>query len=105
MRNSIKSTYDSRETGPAYHVTYQIGDRTLTFQEPIDDPFVRGIVRVSRWEMLKSLLRWRPLKVCMIVGGHLDRMYDVLELDDNTLIPGSSRRAAFDSHINERLGA
>lgn len=41
QRQSIQPTYDSRETGPRYNVTTQIGDRTIGFQVPTEDPFVR----------------------------------------------------------------
>jgi hypothetical protein len=103
MRNSIRPTYDSRETGPRFHVTTQIGDRTVVFQRPVDDPFVRHAVTLGWPDLLRGLFR-RRLVVTVIVAGDKDIEDDVLELDENTLIPNSTRRAAFDSHINDVLG-
>jgi hypothetical protein len=103
MRQSIQPTYDSRTTGPRYHVTDQIGDRTLTFQRPIDDPFVRHTIHIGWRDLLRGLLR-RKLDVTVIVGGDPEIMYDVLELDDNTLIGGSIRRAEFNAGISRALG-
>ena len=103
MRNSIKATYDSRETGPRYHVTTRINDRTIEFQKRIEDPFVRQRVHVGWPDLLRGLLR-RDLVVEVLVSGDLDVINDVLELDDNQLVPGSTRAAAFRSHINETLG-
>jgi hypothetical protein len=105
MRNSIRATYDSRETGPQYWVTSEIGDRTVCFRQPADDPFVRHTVTVGLWDAVRELLRRRRVEVTVLVGATRDRVDDVLELDGNTLVPGdSTRRAAWDSHINERLG-
>jgi hypothetical protein len=103
MRNSIRPTYDSRETGDRYWVTTEIGDRMLTFRRLIPDPFVRQTVTVGWPDLIRGLLR-RCLVVTVIVGGDKGIVDDVLELDENTLIPNSTRRAAFDSHINEAIG-
>jgi hypothetical protein len=106
VRNSIRATYDGRETGAPYWVTSEIGDRTICFRQPAADPFVRHTVTVGLWDALRELLRHRRIRVTVCVGGEHDRINDVLELDDNTLVPGSStRRAAWNSHINERLGS
>lgn len=104
MRNSIRPTYDSRETGPQYTVTSRVGDRTVCFAQPVDDPFVRHTVSVCLWDAIRELVRRRRVEVTVIVGGTRDRVDDVLELDGNTLVPGSTRRATWDSHIHERLG-
>lgn len=103
-RQSIRATYDSRDTGMPYHVTYRINDRTVTFQEPISDPFVNARLRVHWWDALKAFIRDRHLSVSVIVSGDVERMNDVLELDSDTLIPGSTRQTAFRSHVNETLG-
>jgi hypothetical protein len=105
MRQSIRPTYDSRETGPTYHVTTRIGDRTITFQEPIADPFVRTTIHVGWRDVLRELLRRRRLRITVIVGGDPARIDDVLELDENALVPGSTRQAAFQSHLGERIAA
>ena len=103
MRNSIRATYDSRETGPRYHVTTQVGDRTVGFRVRVPDPFVRHVVTVGWPDLLRGLLR-RRLRVTVIVGGDPDVMNDVLELDSNQLVPDSTRQAAFRAHIGEAIG-
>ena len=102
MRNSIRPTYDSRETGPRYHVTTRVGERTVEFQKRVDDPFVSHRVTIGWPDLLRGLLR-RRLTVDVLVGGDLDAVNDVMELDDNCLVPGSTRQAAFRSHLNEAI--
>lgn len=102
MRRSIQSTYDSRQTGPAYHVTYRMNDKTITFQEPIDDPFIRGRVTIGFLDLLRGLLR-RHIIIEVIVSGDKDRVDDVLELDENALISRSSRRLAFNVQLQNRM--
>lgn len=104
QRQSIRATYDSRNTGPQYHVTTRLGDRTIIFQQPTDDPFVSMTVQISWRDVFRELLHGHRVRVTVMVGGHPDRIADVLELDDNTLTSNSTRRATFDSHINESLG-
>lgn len=102
MRSSVQPTYDSRITGPAYHVTYRVNGKTVTFREPIDDPFIRGRVTVGWLDVLRSLLRG-SLTVEVRVEADVDRMNDVLELDANALLRNSSRRTQFDAQIQEAL--
>jgi len=102
MRRSIQPTYDSRMTGPAYHVTYRVNGKTITFREPIDDPFIRGHVTIGWLDLLRGLLRGQ-ITVEVIVGGERDRVNDVLELDANALVGNSSRRKRFDARIQEVL--
>lgn len=102
LRNSIRSTYDSRETGPRFWVTTYVGGRKITWRRPIADPFVYQTVRIGWPDLLRGLLR-RHLVVNVIVGGDKAIEDDVLELDENYLIPGSTRRAAFNSHIGDAL--
>ena len=99
---SVRPTYDSRDTGPRYHVTTAIDGRTLAFRAPVADPFVRQNVVVGVRDLLRGLLRGRLL-VQITVGGDPDVMNDVLELDENTLIPGRTRHAAFHQSIHEKL--
>jgi hypothetical protein len=102
-RNSIRPTYDSRETGPRYHVTVRIGDETVLFRRRVPDPFVRQSVIID-WRPWKWL-PWprRKVTVTVIVDGDPDVVNDVLELDADTLVPGSTRQAAFRSHLNEAM--
>lgn len=102
-RQSINATYDSRDTGDRFHVTSQIGDRTVEFQRRVPDPFVRTTVSVGVWDALRALLRGRPVEVIVIVGGDREAVNDVLELDYNTLVPGSTRRAEWDRHVHDVL--
>ena len=104
-RQSIRPTFDSRRTGPAYHVTTRVGDHTVSFQQPVDDPFVRTTVVVGWRDAIRELIRHRCVRVTVLVGGDKARVDDVLELDENSLVPNSTRRAAFMSHLNERLAA
>lgn len=93
-RQSIAPTYDSRQTGPRYHVTTRIGDRTVTFEERISDPFVNTTVTVGWPDLLRGLLR-RRLTITVIVGGDRDAVDDVLELDAEWLGGDSTRRDEF----------
>lgn len=105
LTSSVRATYNSVESGPQFHVTTYVGDRNVSFQEPIADPFVRSTVHVGWWDVLRQLARHRSVRVTVVVGGTRERVHDVLELDDQTLIPGRSRHAAFQSAINARLGS
>lgn len=102
LRQSIQPTYDSQETGSRYHVTTRLGDRTIEFQKPLTDPFVRHTVHVGWRDLMKGLLR-RRLSVTVLIGADTDLMDDVLELDANTLIPNSTRRQEWDAGMNKRL--
>lgn len=105
LRASVRATYDSRETGDRYHVTTSINDKTVSFQKRVPDPFVRTTVTVGLRDALAALLRLRPVKVEVVVGGDVEVMNDVLELDDNTLIPGRTRKAAFQQSMHGKLAA
>lgn len=82
-RGAVAPVYDSRETGPRYHVTTRINGETIDFQHPADDPFVRQTVRVARRDMLRCLLRGRRLVVEVLVGADRDVIDAVLALDAN----------------------
>lgn len=104
LKPSVRATYDSAETGPRYHVTTTIADKVIgTFRSPAPDPFVRAAVTVgSRWDLLRGLLRGR-LEVVVTVGADREVMHDVLELDQQTLIAGRTRKAAFDQAMTQHL--
>lgn len=105
-RQSIQPTYDSRDTGPRYNVTTEIGDRTIEFRKPIDDPFVSQTVHIHWRDLVRHLLGLRRfLTVTVRVNGDRDVIEAVLELDANYLgLPGSQRRTAFNQEINDTLG-
>lgn len=102
-RQSIEATYDSQETGDRFHVTTRVGNRTIEFQRRLPDPFARTVVRVGAWDAIRALLRLRPVEVTVIVDGDREVVNDVLELDYNTLVPGSTRRQDWDQHVRDRL--
>jgi len=52
----------------SYHVTTRLGDKTIAFQVPADDPFIRQTVTVGWPDLLRGLLR-RQLTVTVIVGA------------------------------------
>lgn len=103
MKQSIQPTYDSRETGPAYSIRTSVNGVPL---EPsprkLDDPFVRHTVTVDWRDLLRSLFR-RRLVVEILIDGDRERMDDVLELDNNQLIAGRTRRVEFQAGMHERL--
>lgn len=103
LRDSVRATYDSRKTGPQYHVTYRLDGQVLEWQAPIDDPFGRFTVHVGWRDLLRALLR-RRMTVEVLVGGDREVVNDVLELNENALIKGRTREAAFRSHLNEAIG-
>jgi hypothetical protein len=103
LRNSIRATYDSRETGPRYHVTYKVDGKVIEWEKRVDDPFGRFTVHLGWRDLLRGLLR-RSLAVEVLVGGDPEVVNDVLELDDDALVPNSTRRDAFHSHLNEAIG-
>lgn len=103
IRQSIQPTYDSRETGPRYHVTTKIDGHPLDFMAPIDDPFVRQTVTIGWRDLLRGLLR-RRLVVEVSVGGDHDIVEDVFELDDNYLgFSNSTRRQEFNAGLNRAM--
>jgi hypothetical protein len=102
-RASIQPTYDSRETGPRYHVTTRVGGQTIQFEHRIEDPFVRQRVTIG-WQDLLRALRRRRLVVEVLVGGDADVINDVMELDANCLTPNSTRRDEFNAGINDAIG-
>lgn len=93
-RVSIQPTYDGRVTGPRFHVTTRIGDRTIGFEDRVTDPFVNHRVTIGWPDLLRGLLR-RRLEVTVIIGGDRDVVEDVLELDSEWLGGDSTRRDEF----------
>lgn len=71
-----------RRSGPRYKVTTRIGDRTLTFEEPACDPFVRTTVTIGWPDLLRGLLR-RRLVVTVVVKADPATVDNVLALDFN----------------------
>lgn len=103
-RRSIEPTYDSRETGPRYHVTTFVGDRCIEFQKPLSDPFVHHRVFIRWRDLLRGLLYGRII-VAIQVGGDRDITEDVMELDADYLGPNCTRRDEFGVSLGASLRA
>lgn len=78
-------TQRERCAGGRFHVTTRVGDRTLVFRSRVQDPFVRATVHVGTWDILRALLRGRPVEVTVIVGGDRDAVDAVLANEGVTL--------------------
>lgn len=94
MHNSVRATYDSTTTGPRFWVTVLFDDTAVEERKPLPHPFIHYSVKITWWARLASLVQ-RHMSVTVIVGGDTEIMYDVLELDDTTLVPGRTRHAAY----------
>lgn len=67
-----------------FHVTTRVGDKTIAFQQPLDDPFVRHTVWLGWRDLLRGLLH-RELQVTVIVGGDravVDQVLDLAAADE-----------------------
>ncbi|MYW03481.1 hypothetical protein [Streptomyces sp. SID3343] len=62
-----------------YHVTTCIDDRTIAFQHPLADPFVRHSVYLGWRDLLRGLLR-RGLTVTVVIGGDRATVASVMAL-------------------------
>lgn len=76
-----------------YHVTTRLGDRTITFQEPLDDPFVRHDVTIGWRDLLRGLVR-RELLVTVIIDGDPETVRALMNLNTETSTPSACRRSA-----------
>lgn len=79
----MAALYDSRQTGPRYHVTTRVNGQTVQFQHRIEDPFVRQTVTVGWRDILRSLLHRRSLVVEVLVDGDREVIDAVIALDEN----------------------
>lgn len=103
LRLSIASTYDHRKTGDRYSVSSRLGGETICDRKPITDPFVRHRIRIHWWDAIKCLLRHGNITVEVSVDGDAEIVEDVLELDENYIGHGSTRRAEFRAGIERAL--
>jgi hypothetical protein len=103
VRRSIEPTYDREKTGDAYSLEIRENGRRLSVEQ-MPDPFHTTAIRVRGWRNAWRVFRKRYV-VDVIVGADSERVEDVLELDESYLgIPGSTRRADWDRHLNRSLG-
>jgi hypothetical protein len=103
-RDSIRATYDSRQTGPRYRYSTTVGNRVIDYQKPVDDPFIYTAISIGWRDLLAGLMRGRCQVTVNVGGADPEIIEDVLELDENYLGPNCTRRDAFHSHLNEALG-
>lgn len=63
-----------------YDHTIRINNRTLVFQEPIEDPFINATVSIGWWDRVKSLFS-KKFEVTVIVGADRDTIRRIMNLD------------------------
>lgn len=63
-----------------YHVTTRLDDRTIAFEEPLDDPFVNHRVVLGWRDLLRGLLRGE-LMVTVLIGGDRETVNAVMNLN------------------------
>jgi hypothetical protein len=102
-RQSIAPTYDSRETGPGYHVTTWFNGHVIEWEKRLDDPFVHHTATIGWPDLLRSLLRRRAV-VAVSIGAGWDLMEDVLELNADYLGQDCTRRDEFNAGFHEAIG-
>ena len=102
-RQSIRPTYDSRQTGARYWVTSTINGHPVAWRQPADDPFIRHTLHIGWRDLLRSLITRRGMKVEVTVGGDMEVIEDVMELDGNYLGINCTRRDQFNSQVNAAL--
>lgn len=101
-KQSVKSTYDSRKTGYAYHIGSTVNGKTVADKD-IADPFVYHTIHISLLDVLKGLIKG-GITVCVnIRGKNLEIEEDVLELDDNYLSNTRTRRDEFHDKMFKQL--
>lgn len=103
LRLSIAPSYNSDKTGPRFTVSSYLGGEAICLRQPTADPFVTHRVVVHWWDAIKCLLRHGRIEVEVNVGGDSDIMEDVLELDENYIGHGSTRRAEYETSVERAL--
>lgn len=101
-RQSIKPTFDSRKTGPAYYVSTSVNDRHVGTQD-IQDPFANTTVRVGWIDLLRGLLKRGLLVRVMINARDQQLVEDVMELDSNYLSSNSTRRDEWNKELGQKI--
>ena len=104
LRLSIQPTYDHRQTGNRYSVSSWVGDCQVAKRVSIRDPFVRHTIHIHWWNAIKCLLCKGRITVRVQLDGDDDIVNDILELDADYLLQGSTRRVEFKAALETALG-
>ena len=96
-RQSIKPTYDHRETGDRYSVETRVNGRRVGVT-PTRDPFVFHRVTIGWRDRLR-----RRLVVEVLVSGDPEIVDDVMELDADCLTSDSTRRDEWNATVQKAL--
>jgi hypothetical protein len=64
-----------------YHVTTRVNDKTICFEHPLDDPFVRQTVHIGWRDLLRGLMRGK-LMVTVLVNGTREAVREVMDLEN-----------------------
>jgi hypothetical protein len=67
-------------SAPRYHVTTRVAGQTITFQHPIDDPFIAHRITIGWPDLLRGLLH-RQLVIDVLVDGDRDIVNAVMNLN------------------------
>jgi hypothetical protein len=100
VRQSIQPTYDHRETGDRFTVDTRINGRHLN-KITTRDPFIHHRVVIGWRDLLRFVLGGREIVV--VVGGDLQIVDDVLELDGDCLTFNSTRRQEWNAQVDSAL--
>jgi hypothetical protein len=88
-----------------YTIRTTINDEPIgEFARSIPDPFVHHTVTVGWRDLLRAVLRGKPMRVEIHVSADSDTMTRVLELDPDYIGPtGSASRTAWNADLQGRL--
>ena len=88
-----------------YYATVTVNGRTIgEFRRSIPDPLAHTTVTVSARDMLRALLRRKPLVVTVNIDADSDTATRLLELDSDYLGPrGSASRMAWGASLHSSL--
>jgi hypothetical protein len=98
--------FDSRTDELPYDLTVFVDDESITFRQPMPDPFHNTMVHIKpKWHTRLRLLFGGETVVEVSVGATHDVIEAVCELDANYRgETGSARRAEADAKLHQALG-
>jgi hypothetical protein len=103
IRQSIQPTYDHRKTGDRFTVSSSINGFTLCDNKKLRDPFVRHTIRIHWWDAIKAIFECGHIEVNVTVDGDHAICEDVMELDNDYIGQGNTRRAEWNAGIEKAL--